>query len=196
MTYSTMITFLTSAFWHGIAGGYYIAFAFAGFIQIAMRLCRSNFRPLFLTVPPSPAFTAGTKDTPASYRVTQAQPTALKPVYDVASIFVSVLVLNYTAAPFMLLSIKDSLLVWGRLGWYGQVLVFGALAFFWSGGGRLLRSKNVNKAVVQGEKVAGKVGEQVGQNITVAKGKVGEVVDQVAKGNGVASEMARTLKAQ
>jgi lysophospholipid acyltransferase len=134
-----MITFMTSAFWHGIAGGYYLAFAFAGFIQTAMRLMRTNVRPLFLVLPPSSAY-LNADGTP---RVPPPQPTPgpLKPVYDMASILVSVLVLNYTAAPFMLLSINDSLRCWRVLGWYGNVLVFGVLAFFWLGGKKLLGTR-------------------------------------------------------
>jgi lysophospholipid acyltransferase len=119
---STMITFMTSAFWHGIAGGYYLAFAFAGFVQTAMRLMRAHVRPLFLGSP------------------TQ------KRVYDATGILVSVIVLNYAASPFMLLSIRDSLRTWAALGWYGQVLVFSALAFFWAGGARALgTAKTVRK---------------------------------------------------
>jgi lysophospholipid acyltransferase len=121
-----MITFMTSAFWHGIAGGYYLAFFFAGFVQTAMRLMRSHVRPLFLGSP------------------------VQKRMYDIGGILVSVLVLNYAASPFMLLSIRDSLRTWAALGWYGQVLVFSALVFFWTGGAHVLGTakpvKKENKA--------------------------------------------------
>jgi lysophospholipid acyltransferase len=138
-----MITFLTSAFWHGIAGGYYLAFAFAGFIQTAMKLMRSHVRPLFLQAPSATAQPGPNGKPPAP------APTALKPLYDAASIVVSILVLNYTASPFMLLSIKDSLRCWAALGWYGNVLVFGALAFFWSGGARLLGTAKPERKAIE-----------------------------------------------
>jgi lysophospholipid acyltransferase len=145
-----MITFLTSAFWHGVAGGYYLAFAFGGFVQTAMRLCRSNFRPLFLTTSTSTTpVSNATANGSGKSAAPQLSPTPLKPLYDAASILVSVLVLNFTAAPFMLLTIKDSFRCWSRLGWYGAVLVFGSLAFFWSGGGRLFKAKSPAKGSME-----------------------------------------------
>jgi lysophospholipid acyltransferase len=123
-----MITFGTSAFWHGVAGGYYLAFFYAGFVQTVMRQCRAHLRPLFLV--PAPAAAPGAKP--------EVRPTALKPLYDVAGVVVSVSLLNYSAAPFMLLSIRDSLAAWGRLGWYGHWLIGVPLVFFWAGGARLL----------------------------------------------------------
>ena len=140
---SAMWTFGTSAFWvsfqltacvdnpnsarsqHGIAGGYYIAFFFGGFVQTAGRLCRSNLRPLLL--PPQ----ASAKSAPPT------APTLAKRIYDLLGIACAVLIVNYTALPFMLLNIKDSLTAWSALGWYGHVMVFGAMAFFYSGGAAL-----------------------------------------------------------
>jgi lysophospholipid acyltransferase len=42
---SSMITFATSAFWHGIAGGYYLTFFLGGFITTAARLARAKYVP-------------------------------------------------------------------------------------------------------------------------------------------------------
>lgn len=39
----------------------------------------------------------------------------------------------------MLLTVHDSLLAWGRLGWYGHWLIGGVLLFFYSGGTRMLK---------------------------------------------------------
>ncbi|KAH6888373.1 endoplasmic reticulum protein [Coprinopsis sp. MPI-PUGE-AT-0042] len=76
---SSMITFGTSAFWHGIASGYYFTFMMGGFITTAARLVRSNIRPFFL---------------PA-----EGQPPSLnKKLYDLAGTIVSIVVLNYTAS--------------------------------------------------------------------------------------------------
>ncbi|KAH9938493.1 MBOAT, membrane-bound O-acyltransferase family-domain-containing protein [Fomitopsis serialis] len=73
---SSMLTFTTSAIWHGVQGGYYLTFAFGGFIQTAQRLCRRHIRPLIL---------------PATYRAYDLRARCL------------ILVLNYTVIPFMLL---------------------------------------------------------------------------------------------
>ncbi|TFK96340.1 MBOAT, membrane-bound O-acyltransferase family-domain-containing protein [Pterulicium gracile] len=118
---SQMLTFATSAFWHGIAGGYYLTFLMGGFVTSAARLARKNFRPLVLPPSGSPM-------------------TLQKRVYDLGASLVSILLLNYIGPPFMLLGIKDSLSCWNQLGWYGHVVVFGALAFFYGGGQKALRS--------------------------------------------------------
>ena len=141
---SSMITFFTSAFWvcfhfffffrlfqayltdwfvvlkiqHGINSGYYLTFIMGGFITTAARLARSNIRPLFLPPVSNPS----------------ASPSLLKRVYDLFGVFLSILILNYTASPFILLSARDSLLTWSRLGWYGHIVVMGSLVFFYGGG--------------------------------------------------------------
>jgi len=46
---SSMLTFATSAFWHGFAGGYYLTFILGGFIQTAQRMVRKDIRPIFLS---------------------------------------------------------------------------------------------------------------------------------------------------
>jgi lysophospholipid acyltransferase len=47
---------------------------------------------------------------------------------------------NYAATPFMLLNVKDSLMAWRNLEWYGFYIIFGALAFFYAGGSSWLKS--------------------------------------------------------
>ncbi|KAI6004231.1 MBOAT, membrane-bound O-acyltransferase family-domain-containing protein [Pisolithus albus] len=124
---SSMLTFLTSAFWHGIAPGYYLTFVFGGFITAAARLCRSGFRPLVLPSPGAPT-------------------TTVKRIYDLAGSLASVLLLNYVAAPFMLLTLTDSLEAWHRLQWYGFWMVGTALVFFYSGGSKYLQNLQKNHA--------------------------------------------------
>ncbi|KAG6328886.1 hypothetical protein ID866_10203 [Astraeus odoratus] len=116
---SSMLTFLTSAFWHGIAPGYYLTFLFGGFITTAARLCRAGFRPLVLPPPGAP-------------------PTTVKRVYDLLGTLASITLLNYVAAPFMLLTLRDSLEGWRRIGWYGFWMVGSALTFFYAGGSKYL----------------------------------------------------------
>ncbi|KAF8875343.1 MBOAT, membrane-bound O-acyltransferase family-domain-containing protein [Gymnopilus junonius] len=70
---SSMITFFTSAFWHGIASGYYLTFLMGGFITAAARQARSNIRPLLL--PP-----------PSNHHI---PPSLLKRLYDVSGTILS-----------------------------------------------------------------------------------------------------------
>lgn len=100
---------------HGVAAGYYLAFFLAGFITTAGRLVRSNIRPM---VQPAPG----------------QSPTLAKRMYDFVGTLVAVCLLNYVASPFMLLSASSSFQTWKLLGYYGHVIIFGGLLFFYAGG--------------------------------------------------------------
>jgi len=91
-----------------------------GFITTVARLARANIRPIFLNAPDQP-------------------PSFAKRLYDITGTIVSLLILNYVAAPFMLLTWKDSIQGWANLAWYGHAAVFGGLAFFYAGGAKILR---------------------------------------------------------
>ncbi|KAI0698596.1 MBOAT, membrane-bound O-acyltransferase family-domain-containing protein [Cytidiella melzeri] len=132
---SSMLTFATSAFWHGISSGYYLAFLFGGFVQTIGRLARSNLRPLFLI--PTYVEQRGAPPPPQ---------TTIKRVYDLIGMVITTLILNYMAAPFMLLNWHDCILGWSRLGWYGHYVLIGAYAFFYLGGTRLLRRTQAARA--------------------------------------------------
>lgn len=132
---SSMITFTTSAFWHGIAGGYYLTFFAGGFVQTVGRLCRGYLRPLVLP----PAYPAGRATTPPPQ-------TPLKRAYDVVGVICTILALNYIAPPFMLLTIRDSLAGWRALNWYGHWMIGGALVFFYGGGTRFLKKRQEARA--------------------------------------------------
>ncbi|KAF8211544.1 MBOAT, membrane-bound O-acyltransferase family-domain-containing protein [Mycena galopus ATCC 62051] len=141
---SSMITFGTSAFWHGIAGGYYLTFVTGGFITTISRLARANVRPLLLPAAGAP-------------------PSLAKRVYDIMGTLITVLLLNFAAAPFMLLSAKDSLIAWGRLGFYGHIIIGGSMAFFYAGGTkglRALQAKQANKMAAKTEPVNTPVNEK------------------------------------
>ncbi|KAF8507843.1 MBOAT, membrane-bound O-acyltransferase family-domain-containing protein [Hysterangium stoloniferum] len=112
---STMATFLTSAFWHGFAGGYYLTFILGGFISAAARQCRTYLRPLL-----SPPL--------------QTPPTLLKRSYDFTGHLASMCILNFAVAPFMICDFYDSLETWRRMYWYGLWLTGGTLMFFTLGG--------------------------------------------------------------
>ncbi|KAF8960202.1 endoplasmic reticulum protein [Flammula alnicola] len=142
---SSMITFFTSAFWHGIASGYYLTFLMGGFITAAARQARANFRPLL--VPPI-----------ADPHAPVPPPTLAKRVYDLLGIILSAMILNYAASPFILLSATDSMLTWQRLGWYGHIIVLGGLVFFYAGGTRFFRGLQKKRGVLpppRGAKPAG-----------------------------------------
>ncbi|KAK7061370.1 MBOAT, membrane-bound O-acyltransferase family-domain-containing protein [Favolaschia claudopus] len=124
---SSMITFATSAFWHGIAGGYYLTFVTGGFITTIARLARANIRPLLLPAP-------------------GASPSLAKRVYDILGTILTVTLLNFAAAPFMILGVKDSITAWGRLGFYGHIIIGGSMAFFYAGGTKGLRGMQARQA--------------------------------------------------
>ncbi|KIY45977.1 MBOAT-domain-containing protein [Fistulina hepatica ATCC 64428] len=117
---SSMLTSLTSAFWHGVSTGYYLTFVTGAFITTVARLVRANVRPLFLPAEGQP-------------------PSVWKRAYDILGTVVCVLILNYAASPFMLLTVSASVQVWSALKFYGHVMIFGALLFFYAGGKKLFR---------------------------------------------------------
>jgi len=132
---SSMITFLTSAFWHGIASGYYLTFLMGGFITSAARLARSNIRPLLLPAPGE-------------------QSSGAKELYDIGGTLLSTTILNYAASPFMLLTAKDSFLVWSRLGYYGHIIIGGALIFFYGGGTKYFKRLQKARGITADGKAA------------------------------------------
>jgi lysophospholipid acyltransferase len=113
----SMATFVTSAFWHGIAPGYYLAFVTAGMVQYIGKQFRHLFRPYFL-----PA-----DDPAAALKLPKwhSQPLA-KRAYDIVGWFLVQVNLNYLVAPFLLLELKPSIMAWHRMYWYTHVQI----AFF------------------------------------------------------------------
>ncbi|VDC04071.1 unnamed protein product [Peniophora sp. CBMAI 1063] len=122
---SSMLTFGTSAFWHGIAPGYYMSFLYGGFVQTVGRLARGFIRPLVLPVPNAAE---------SSKKAVSPPPTALKRAYDLIGILVTALILNFASVPFILLNLHDCLEAWRRVNWYGLWIIGGAFAFFYGGG--------------------------------------------------------------
>jgi lysophospholipid acyltransferase len=108
---SGMATFITSAVWHGFYPGYYLTFISAGLVQtcgkcIAVQ-CRTDvdyrrhLRPFFL----DPDLTT---------------PTKYKKYYDFVCWVVIISTYNYIVQPFIILTIWDSLRLWGRLKVFSQ----------------------------------------------------------------------------
>lgn len=125
---STMVTFLTSAFWHGIAPGYYLTFLFGGLAQSLARSLRRHLRP-FVFVDPKTA-NPSVKNL-KKYNFSQLFYTTLS----IASVQIS---LNFIVIPFMLLEFKLSLQAWRSLGYYGVWLVLIGMAAFRLGLGKSL----------------------------------------------------------
>jgi len=157
-TMESMATFLTSAVWvsvlpqfrdmvdideHGFDAGYYsrsshvmaltsVAFIMAGVLTSLGRQMRHSVRPYFL--PPSTSPPSAPNSLPK-----WPYPNTAKRAYDVAGWIMVQTNLNYIASAFVLLSLKDCVRAWHRMGWYTPVLVTIAMVFFQSGGRRALR---------------------------------------------------------
>ena len=124
---ASMATFVTSAFWHGFYPGYYLTFVLASFVQtvsksmvlLALRALLTNttvdfrryFRPFFLNPKTS-------------------EPTSYKIYYDIFSYLVTQLAFSFTTAPFCLLTLPASFLVWSRVYFYAIVGTALSMAFF------------------------------------------------------------------
>ena len=100
--YVQMLTYMTSAFWHGFYPGYYMTFSSGALMNNAARGLRKLLRPKF----------AGT---------------SLKPLYDVASFLLTAVVLNYTCTPFTLLAWDASWRIWKAELFLGHVLTIGSM---------------------------------------------------------------------
>lgn len=108
---ATLATFVTSAFWHGFYPGYYLSFLLAAFLQTVAKNFRRYIRPFFLT--------------PDGLR-----PTRHKVYYDILSYLTTQSAFCFTTAPFVLLTLPASILVWSRVYFYTILGTAASLAFF------------------------------------------------------------------
>ncbi|KAG0662638.1 lysophospholipid acyltransferase [Monosporozyma unispora] len=106
---STLFTFITSAFWHGVNPGYYLTFATGALYQTCGKFYRRNFRPMFL---------AKDGKTPLKY----------KWVYDLIGMYVIKLSFGYLVQPFLCLEFKNSIKAWASVYFYGHIII--AVSFF------------------------------------------------------------------
>ncbi|KDN37996.1 MBOAT-domain-containing protein [Tilletiaria anomala UBC 951] len=125
---TTMATFLTSAFWHGVAPGYYVAFFLAGVQSSIARQLRRHVRPIFFadTRAPNPSFGTLSRYSPSQL------------VYAGCSIAAVQFTLNFTVAPFLVLDFGKSIAAYHSMCWYGAIMAFGSMVFFRMGGARWL----------------------------------------------------------
>ncbi|EFZ03510.2 MBOAT family protein [Metarhizium robertsii ARSEF 23] len=119
---ASMMTFVTSAFWHGFYPGYYLTFVLASLIQTAAKNFRRLVRPFFLD-----AITGG--------------PSPRKKYYDAASFIVTQLTFSFATTPFLVLTFADSIRAWSRVYFYGAAWTVIGLLFFASPGKTVLKAE-------------------------------------------------------
>lgn len=112
---ASMATFVTSAFWHGFYPGYYLTFILASFVQTAAKNVRRHVRPFFLDP-------------------NTQNPLPSKRFYDIATWLATQLVFSFAVAPFYLLTLEKSILVWSRVYFYAVIAVLVSIGFFSSPG--------------------------------------------------------------
>ncbi|CCE80463.1 Piso0_003580 [Millerozyma farinosa CBS 7064] len=108
---STLVTFATSAFWHGTNPGYFLTFIMGAFLQTVGKIFRKNLRPMFLE----------------NDGVT---PKASKKFYDIACYFVTQLSFGFIVQPFILLDFWKSIYVWRITYFYVQIGVLLTMFLF------------------------------------------------------------------
>ena len=157
---SSMLTYLTSAIWvcilfllshakmliaslplgqHGVSPGYYLTFLLGGFLTTVARLARSTIRPLVLPTVSGPTDSKATNANGHDAKPPTPPATLLKTAYNVAGTVCTLMVVNFATIPHILLYLSDSAEAWRRLHWYGLIMVFGSMAFFYGGGAAWLK---------------------------------------------------------
>ena len=107
-----------------------VAFITAGLLTSLGRQFRHFVRPYFLSTSPG-------------------QTTLAKTAYDLIGWFMVQTNLNYVAASFMLLSFKDCMRAWSRMGWYSHIIITICVTFFQFGGRSRLRRGLKGKEVAK-----------------------------------------------
>lgn len=140
---ASLATFVTSALWHGFYPGYYLTFVLASVIQTVAKNCRRYFRPFFIN--------------PAS-----GQPTSYKIYYDFASWLTTQLAFSFAVAPFMLLTLRDSFLVWSRVYFY-CIIGTAAMTAFFASPARAFLKKRIDE---RSAKATNSLGMKKGWNVS------------------------------
>lgn len=117
---SMMVTFLVSAFWHGISLGYYFTFVIGGLCQYVARLLRKNLRPVFF---------ANTR-TPDPTLLTLGDFSMAQILYSTVSKLSVQVTVNFAVISFITLDFWPTVEAWHNAGYYGFILLaIGILAF-------------------------------------------------------------------
>nr|XP_044993410.1 lysophospholipid acyltransferase 2 isoform X2 [Jaculus jaculus] len=115
----TIQTFFLSAIWHGVYPGYYLTFLTGVLMTLAARAMRNNFRHYF------------------------SEPPLLKFLYDVITWAVTQVSISYTVVPFVLLSVKPSLMFYSS--WYYCLHICGILVLLLLPVKKTQRGKNAHE---------------------------------------------------
>ena len=126
---SMMVTFIVSAFWHGISLGYYMTFILAGLYQYIARLLRKSLRPVvFANI-----------RTPDPTLCTFRAYTPLQVVYSICSIIATQVTVDVAVISVLTLDLGPTLRAWKSADYYGFFILAVAFAAFWLGLGRALK---------------------------------------------------------
>lgn len=145
--YSTLLTNLISAFWHGFYPGYYLGFGCMSCVVEAARILRSVLRHRFVikeatTVKEEADSPLGKakEAKPAAHKDAAAQaterPGPFKPLYDVASWVLTQSSLSFSMFPCAVQEFSCSIRAWHSLGWWAQI---GCAVLLLANSQRLLR---------------------------------------------------------
>jgi lysophospholipid acyltransferase len=145
---ASMATFITSAFWHGFYPGYYMTFMLASFVQT---IAKSKFWSLRLLTKKNSWSDLDARRLLRPFFLSPdgTRPTSNKRYYDIFSWLVTQLTFSFAAAPFLFLSISDSLKVWAQVYFYCIIGVAACLAFLASPGKRYLLTEIRKRSTVK-----------------------------------------------
>lgn len=118
---SLMATYMVSAFWHGFYPGFYLFFITVGIGQEITRRIRQKVRPYFM-------------------EEDGKTPKSVKVLYDLGGLVLTHCWICYCAIPFKVLTVKDTLELWGKLYYIGHVILLIPLVVL-----PLLPSKRLSK---------------------------------------------------
>lgn len=108
---STLVTFITSAVWHGTWPGYYLTFIGGAFFQSLGRVFRKNLRPIFM-------------------QADGLSPGPYKYYYDALGFVVTQLAFGYMVQPFILLELQPSLHMWSTVYYYVHIGIITSIMLF------------------------------------------------------------------
>ena len=112
---ASLATFVTSAFWHGFYPGYYLTFVLASFIQ---NVAKSTSLPPRGLMSITDLTTDSRRLLRPFFLSPDGKPLPRKRYYDIFTWLVTQLTFSFTTAPFILLTIHDSMLAWSRVYFY------------------------------------------------------------------------------
>ncbi|KFA65387.1 hypothetical protein S40285_00447 [Stachybotrys chlorohalonatus IBT 40285] len=160
---ASLLTFGTSALWHGFYPGYYLTFILASLIQTAAKYFRRHVRPFFLD--------------PVS-----GKPTPKKKYYDFVTYVVTQLTFSFATTPFLVLSLSGSMQAWARVYFYAVLWTVGTLAFFNSPGKVTLRKELEKRTGVKRAKMIRSVSSDKEPILGISKDPeqdINEVIEEI-----------------